>query len=229
MTTAATLIKRAMQKAGILSKTETPSADESADGLSTLNAMLSSWSNDSMMIYARVRETFTLTASQYSYTIGTGGDLNTSRPTFLLDAYITQATTDLPVEIITDEVYDTIPVKTTLGIPYFLNYNNDYPLAKILLYPAPSTNYSLTILSEKVLSSFSLTDTIDLPPGWEQALIYNLAVLLAPEYGQQIDPVTLKIAQDSKGSIQRAIIKNRTMDALPQAGRKGNVYNGWFR
>ena len=51
MTTASDIIKKAMQKVGVLTKSESPSSDESADGLDSLNDLLSSWSNESMFIY----------------------------------------------------------------------------------------------------------------------------------------------------------------------------------
>ena len=60
MTTARTIIKRAMQVAGILVKGEAPSADEADDGLTALNMMLSGWSNDSGLVYARAWQSFAL-------------------------------------------------------------------------------------------------------------------------------------------------------------------------
>ncbi len=228
MTTGLDIITKAMQKAGILVKSEAPDADEANDGLSTLNAMLSSWSNDSMLIYARTLESFTLSSLVSDYTIGPGMTLNTARPTFVVSAYVRQATSDYDLTVVPDEVYAGITVKSAPGIPEFLNYTNGFPTGTIKLYPVPSTNYTLFILSEKVLSSLTLAGDISFPPGWEQALIYNLAVLLAPEYGQQLDPLVLKIANDSKGSIQRAILKTRSMDAQASAGTKKQIFNGGF-
>jgi hypothetical protein len=43
-------IKRAMRLIGAAATGETPSADELADGLTALNAMLSSWSLESLLV-----------------------------------------------------------------------------------------------------------------------------------------------------------------------------------
>lgn len=77
--TARNLITRSMQNIGALVKNEPPSADEADDALAMLNAMLSSWANDSLIIYARTTESFPLTAAT-SYTMGPSGTLNTVRP-----------------------------------------------------------------------------------------------------------------------------------------------------
>ena len=228
MTTALDIITKAMQKCGILTKTESPDADETADALDCLNALLSSWSNESMLIYTRALENFPLVAGTISYSIGSGQTFNTTRPTQILSAYVRQGSVDYPVEVINDENYAKITFKTMQGIPTYLNLDNGFPAGTIKLYPSPLAGLTLFILSEKVLSSFALSDTVSLPPGWERALVYNLAVEISPEYGQQVDPLVLKIANDSKGAIQRAIIKMHDLDAQPAMGSKSHVYNGGF-
>lgn len=60
MTTALDIIKSSMRKVGALTKTENPSADEAIDGLEMLNDLLASYSNDSMVVYARSVDSFTL-------------------------------------------------------------------------------------------------------------------------------------------------------------------------
>lgn len=227
MTTVNDIVTKAFQKVGILTKTEVISADEMLDGIDTLNAMLSSWSNDSMMVNARTRDDVSLISGVSTYTIGTGQTFNTVRPTFINDAYVTIGSTDYPLTVITDEIYDDIAIKSISGIPEYINYDNAYPVGKIRIYPVPSANYTLHIVSEKPLSQFSINSNVDLPAGWEQALIYNLALLIAPEYNQPLDQVILKIASDSKASIQRAIMRNRTLDAQPNAGNSNNIYSGW--
>ncbi len=230
MTTARDMIRRSMLKVGILTKTETPSADEASDALNSLNNMISSWSNESMLIYSTAIESFPLTANVASYTIGSGQTFDTTKPIKIVDAFVRQSSSvDTPMVVITDENYDEIINKTSPGLPYFLNYNNGHPTGIIKLWPVPASAYTLFIRSEKQLTEFTLDSVIDLPAGWEQAIIYNLAILLAPEYGEKVDAVTVQIARESKGAIQRNIIRNKTMDAEPTSAFVGNIYNGWFR
>jgi hypothetical protein len=217
MSTALSLITKAMQKVGVLVKSESPSADESADGLDALNDMLSSWSNDSLLVYARVTESFTLAAGTSSYTIGSGATFNTTRPINIVQAHVRQtgSNIDYPISPVSDEIYQGVALKTLQSIPFMLNYTNGFPTGTINLYPTPNEAFTLYLTSEKELTQFDLSTTVSLPPGWKRALIYNLAIELAPEYGQQLDPVTLKIANDSKMAIAQSIAKARSMDAQP--------------
>ncbi len=229
MTTARDIIKRSMQKIGVLVKGEPPSDDEAQDALASLNALISSWSNDSSTITSRAWETFTLSANDGTYTMGSGGDFNTTRPTRILGGYIRiGGNTDLPLEIISDEQYNSISFKGLSGIPQFLNYDNAYPIDNIRLYPIPSAAYPIFIMSEKPATEFATLDTVlSLPSGWERALIYNLALELAPEYGQQPDQSIAKIAGESLGSIRAATIKARPMRAFPNGLQVRNIYTGW--
>lgn len=230
MTTARVIITKALQKIGAIVKNESPSSDEANDGLDALNALVSSWANDSMLVYARVRETISLTAGDGIYTIGSGAyDLNTTKPTFLVEAHIRQGNIDYPLTIIPDETYESsIPDKSVRGLPTFINSDNGHPYVTLRMHPLPDTNYTLHILTEKPLASLTLDTVIELPSGWERALIYNLAVELCPEYGQQIDQLIYKIAEDSKRYIKVAIMKNRSMDVNPVYLGKRNIYSGGY-
>lgn len=231
-TTALKIITKAMQKAGIVTKTETIDADEANDALDALNAMLSSWSNDSMMIYARSWEFFNLVGGQAQYLIGPGAaDFDTVHPIDIVEAYIRVAElTDYDVAIVNDEIYTSqITLKSAPGIPEWLNYDNNFPIATIKLFPVPPTAYQLFILSEKILSQFALEDEVNLPPGWERMLVYNLAVEIAPDYDQEVPASVQSIAVMSKSLVKKAIMKNRSLDAYPKEARPNNIFSGWNR
>lgn len=228
MTTARSIIKSAMRKAGILTKTQDPSADEVTDGLNMLNDMLDSWSNDSMVIYARTLENFTLDANVGDYTIGPGGDFDTVRPIKIIWSYVRVGGLDYSLTSIEDESYAQIQLKNLGDIPQFINFTNGFPIATLKIWPRPGAGYEFFLLSEKQLSNFTLDQDISLPPGWVRALIHNLAVELAPEYGQEIPQTVLMIARESKAEIRAAIMAARSMDYIPGPGAVGNIYNGWY-
>jgi len=230
MTTGRVLVKKMLQKARIVTKNEDPSSDEITDGLDSLNAMLSSWSNDSLLTYYRAKETFPLVSGQDTYTIGAGADFNTTRPVHLLDAQAYQGTVNFGTIAIVDDVVfqryvDDLNIS---GSPIYLNYDNNYPIATIRLYPIPTAGYNLQLLSEKELTSLSLDVEISLPPGWERALIYNGAKEVAGEYGQELSAQDAEIADDSLKLIKAAVAKNTSMDAQPMgATKKFNIWRGW--
>lgn len=227
MTTALQIITSAMRKAGILTKTESPSADEAVDGLEMLNDLLASNSNDGLLVYQSVTENFTLSGGQAEYTIGPGGDFDTVRPIIIQSSYIRIGTLDYPLIDITDQDYATILLKSTNSISYFINYTNAYPLATIKLYPVPSAGWELFLLSQKPLSQFTLYETVSLPPGWLRYLKNQLAFELAPEYGQPVPPETLKIASEAMAAIKRGAARVKTMDNPINNGGLRNIYTGW--
>jgi len=225
MTTANDIIKAAFRLGGITTTGDAPDAQETQDALSSLNDLIASISNDSLFIYARTTEDFTLT-SAIEYTIGAGGDFDTARPIDIVSAYIRRGTIDYSVAIISDEQYAAIPLKSTSTIPYFLNYTASYPLGTIKLYPAPIAGDKLFLLSEKPLENLTLNQTLSMPPGWSRYLKNQLAIELAGEYGQQIPPTVVENARDAMGAIKRGAARVKSMDAF-SAGDSGNIYSGW--
>jgi hypothetical protein len=230
MTTALGLITKALQKNGVLIKSEAPATDEANDGLDALNALISSLSNDSMMIYGRTEDNTTLVAGTAEYTIGTSQTINTARPVYIVEAHVRQGSSDYSITSITDEAYQGIVDKSAQGMPIFYNYTNGFAAGKIKLWPTPDTAYTLYLLSEKPLSSLTLNQTISLPPGWERYLIHKLGVELAPDYGEAVDEKALarceRIAAESGAAIRRAIMKSRSMDFSPGVGNRSNIYTG---
>lgn len=227
MTTARALLTRAMRKGKIIGKTQTPTANELNDAFEELNSMLSLWSNDNLMIYARVLESFTLTPGDGQYTIGASADFNTTRPLFIASAFIRDAGTDNPVEVITEESYARIANKSQTGMPENLTYDNAYPLGTIRLDTLPAAAYSLYLWSEKPLTSIATLDTaLSLPPGWEDTIMYNITVRLGPEFGKDISPIILKLATEGKAALQQTVTRNRSMDWDTPAPQ-GNILTGY--
>jgi len=229
MTTARYIVKKALQKIGALTKSEAPASDEASDGLDALNDMISSWSNDSLLIYARLSENFPLVSGQAEYTIGVGGNFNTAKPLQILTAFTRIGNIDYNIEVISDTEYDGIPQKDIKNsIPDVLFYSQSEPLGKITFYPVPTTG-SVYIRTEKQLTQLpSLNTDLEFPAGWVRALIYNLALELAPEYGQPVPNDVAFIASESLNKIKTATARNKNMDAFSYEGNLENIYSGWF-
>lgn len=212
MATGRTLVKKALSNIGALTKFDTLSNDEAVDGLEDLNAMAGMWSSDGLLCYARTLESFPVSPGDNEYTIGVGADYNTTLPVSIIEAYLRQGTEDYVLDIISDEEYARIFDKPLLDMPSYLNFDGNYPTGKIKLWPVPISSYTLFILSEKPITSFQLDTEVSLPPGWDIALWSNLAVLLAPQYGQPVSNELFKLATDTKAAIRRTIAKARPMD-----------------
>lgn len=198
------IIKSTMRLLGVIAQGETPTADEYQDAVSALNGMIDSWSNQSLLINSKTREVFNLISGQSSYTVGTGGNFNTSRPVSILNASYLLNNSEYPLDIITQQEYAQIQIKTLASQPSKLYASGTYPLDTINLYPVPNIAAQIVLYTIKPFADYTSLDTeIVLPPGYERALKYNLAVEIAPEYGKQISAEIATIAADSKAEIKR--------------------------
>jgi len=209
MATPRDLINNALELIGVLAPGETATADQATSGLRALNRMLESWSTENLMIYSEVTEDLTLVASQRVYTMGSGGDLNTTRPIEILNMTWKDETPnpdyELPIEIVPQAQYKYEPTKgTTSNIITKAYVNYGYPLVSISFYPVPDEANKVSITSNKPLTTYtSLSTTLSLPEGWLEALEYNLALRVRPSYGVPLDPAIQQIAVESKGNIKR--------------------------
>lgn len=232
MTTARDIITKALQKNGVLTSNDGLSGDEVVDGLFNLNAMLESWANDSLLCYATVLESFDLVSGQADYTIGTGGDFDTARPMKILSAFIRQGETDYPLSIVNAVDYDNLAEykEITTGIPEAITLNGGFPLNTITFYYVPSGGLKFFLRSEKYLTNIPTLDTvIQFPVGWVKALIDNLAIEEAPNYGQPLTESLVMSANKSIGAIKRNTTRNRPLDAYPVVSNKVfDVFSGGY-
>ena len=228
MTTALDIITDAAKLLGVVRKGEALDADEAADGLRRLNAMLGSWSNNSLNIYARTLDTLTFATSALSYTIGSGATFNTTRPVKIISAVVRSGSIDYPVTFIDETEFESIPYKTTTGSPELWGtYDNAYPTGTLRFYPKPTANDVLRLLSEKPLSSLASTSTtFDLPPGHEDAVVFNLAVRMAPYYGVAPSNEVKDTAKQTLGAIRIAAAKAHPMPYNPPNAPAPNIYTG---
>lgn len=207
MATLQTIIDRSMRLLGQLGSGESPTSAETADALIAVNAMLDSWRNDRLMCFAFQALSLTLANADDTYTIGTSGDLNTTRPVDILEAYIVDSNVSYPVRIISEKEYAAIPDKTTTA---------DWPdrmlfrptvassLATVIVYPVPNGTRTMKIICRVPVTAFSAaSDTVTLPPGWEDAMAANLAIRMAPEYETSPSPAIVQMAKESLAGIKK--------------------------
>lgn len=228
MTTAQDIISGAIKKIGVLRKNESPSADESTDALDVLNDLLASWSNDSLLCYATVTDTFSIGPAA-SYLIGPGQVLNSARPMWIKAANVTTANLDFEVTIVPEEDFQVqiVQKNITSNIPLYLTYNNAYPYGTIKLWPQASTTIGLTLMSEKLITEFtSLTSTFDMPPGWSHALKTNLGLHLLRDYNLPPDPLLIQLANEAKGALKKQTIKAHPITYAGDLPRRYSILTG---
>lgn len=209
MSTSRDLINSSLRLLGVLASGEAAGAAEATDGLASLNDLIDSWSTESLLIPNKVREVFPLISGQQTYTMGTGGNFDTSRPMKIENALVQipggSPVTEIPVKILTKDEYVRIVQKTaTSSFPQYLYPDNANPLTSLSFWLVPNQSLNVVLYSWKPLAQLAnLSTALSLPPGYSRALRYNLAVELAPEYGRTVAQEVAAIASESKAAIKR--------------------------
>jgi len=205
-TTAGQLITGALRLSGVVGKTETPDADDFAEGLQGFNDLLEILSTENMAVYGSALETFPTVAGQSVYTIGPAGNWNTTRPVNLNWPYCTFNGVDFPIEMINQGEYNDIALKTQQQpIVEKLLFINDFPLGRITLWPVPSGIISIFLNTDRVLTNVTDTTTaVNAPPGYALMYRYMLAVLLCGSYGVPCPGEISSIAASARANVKRA-------------------------
>lgn len=236
MATAHDLIKRALRLVRALGTGETPSADQAADGLTALNALLDSWAISRLYVYTVIDTTKVLTAGTGSYTVGAGGSINMTRPEEVTNGcYVSDGATDYPTLGVLDDVsWSGISYKSQQsGPPQYIYLRQALPLATVYLWPVPDKAYTLHFMTWQRLQSFTaLTDALTLPSGYEQAIVPSLAEVLAPEYGVPVSPEVAQMAMRARNALvpinaprMRLGLSMDLSNAGLYRGRVGNIYS----
>lgn len=204
------LINGSLRLIGVLAEGESPTAQAQSDAFSALNNLIDSLSTESLMIWSKIAETFTLNVGQQTYQMGTGAsDFNTTRPQLIENAliipYATSPQFQLPMRILNKDEFASIMLKTTeSAIPLFVYNDAQSPISNINVWPIPNSPAQIVFYSWKPIADFATVDEdISLPPGYERMLRFNLAIELAPEYGKEPSETVLGIAVQSKAKIKR--------------------------
>lgn len=204
---------------GAVAKSETPDADEIADAFARLNSMIDGWAAQSTTIYAVVPSTYPLVSGQQVYQIGPGApDFNAVRPLIIQDAGIITTTVtpnfELPMTILTVDQWAAITIKgQPSSLAWYLYYDHANPIGNINVWPIPNVGGLQIVLyvPTQIPQFANTTDTIILPPSYEEAIRYNLAVRLCPEWGRPLDPVVAALAAKTFATLQ---VANRRLDTL---------------
>lgn len=200
MATVLDIIKRAMRLNGTFGSGETLTPDESTDGLLALNSMMSLWATEGMMLFKFETVSYTPTAG--SFTIGATGQAVTTRPVEILSAYRRTGTLDTPVEVVGRTVYEMLALKAQTGQVAVLYYKPTMPNGTVFIWPVNTTEVLYMTLQQPLTAFATTAEVISLPDGYEETLVFNLAVCYAPEFGIEASSTVQLRAANSKRLIK---------------------------
>lgn len=234
MATANDIINDALQAAGVIGVGQIPLAENSQLALRQLNRMVGQWNRKRWLVYQLVDTAFTGTGA-VSYTVGTAGNFAIARPDRIEAAYVRQVNisapnqVDYPMQILESrEDYSRIALKQLSGGPsYYVFYDPAYPTGALYPWPLVSSSYEIHILTKAVLSTLAaLATTVSLPPEYEEALQWNLALRLRPLFQLPPDETVTAMAAASLATIRGANAQIARL-TMPSSLRSGayNIYS----
>lgn len=175
------IITRALKLTGVQSSNDAVDTDDASDALAQLNGIIEKWNIDKLRSYSQSDVSFTLTPGINTYTIGPGADFDTDRPVRIENMFVRDTTgqgLDYDIVSISFDEYKSILLKDIPSYwPRWYYYNPEFPQGTLKFYPTPSKAYELHITEWVKFGSFTATsDTVALPTGFNELLVYQLAV-----------------------------------------------------
>ena len=188
----------ALRKAGItLGPQRTPSPAQFQDAIDELNRLSGSLNCDRLFIYSIARDEYPLDPPKMTYTIGIPSDPSETvdfaaeRPQLIERANIVDVTGTIryPLALFTSLQWSRISYQTIPGtIPEVLYNDRVWPVSTLYLWGQPQSGQTLELFTWTQVPTFqNLTDQVLLPIQYEDALVLNLAVRLAPHF-QRVVP-----------------------------------------
>lgn len=233
---AGTLIASSMRLIGALDSGEVPEPDEANDFLVVLNDMLDAWAAERLMCFTIDINEFNLIPGQQTYTLGSGGDFNMPRPAKIERMSIVSFQNaaqplELPIQMYTDWDWQSVPVKNiTTALPNAVYDDGGYPFRRLSFWCVPNAHVATRIYSWEMLNQFpDLTTDLTFPPGYSEALRYNLAKRLISEMPADYNPVmvstTLDTAVESLARVRSMNIPLIQIFCDPALSGDGGFYN----
>jgi hypothetical protein len=233
-TTAGDIIQDALQAAGVIGVGQVPLAENTQLALRHLNRMIGQWNRKRWLVYHLIDTSFTCDGSQ-SYSVGPGQQFDIARPDRLEAAFFRQTTTapanqiDYQLQILQSmEDYSKIALKQLVSFGYYIFYDSGFPTGRVYPWPLLQNQYDLHIITKAVLTTFDdLATAFDLPPEYEEAIEWNLALRLRPLFQLPPDDTITGMANASLNTVRGANtqISRLTMPAPLNSNGIYNIYS----
>lgn len=160
---------------------QAPTAEEMAAGMRYLNRLLKAWQMEGSPMFLRTDGQITLTtAASYA--------LTPARPIRILSARFRQNSIDLPMQEMTQDDYNNLPVKTTQGTPTQFFYDRQKESGTFYVWPvlAAAAGQTIEYTYEREIEDVTDPDAaIDVPSEWYNAVALGLAARMKHMSGNE--------------------------------------------
>ena len=183
--TPARCITLAMRDAGLLQEGDEPNSDQYAEYGQRLNDVINYLQTQGLKLWTQEDLTLPLVAGQMTYTIGTGGNVNITKPLRVLQGYYNDMSSPTapvrrPIYPVSWQEWLSLSTITTQGAisQYFVDKQQS--MLNVSFWNVPdafnASNGTAQLLVQQQITNFvGITDTMNFPQEWFLALRWNLA------------------------------------------------------
>ena len=154
-------------------------------------------------------------------------DIISESPDRLIAVNILRNNAFQPLQYISPNSFYNAHKNNSLTEPAYYTYERNYPNTDITIYPN-NTQYPVQVTAQIVKSTYDINDDLELPGGYYPALQYELATILALNYGNiELIPGLEVIAKKRLAAVKRLNNKGRRLkiSGAPGRGRGYDIYS----
>jgi len=183
------IITRALRKIGVIGEGVAPTATQLSEGADALGPLVQEMITLGMPLWKLVEYAIPMISGKSTYTLGIGQEYNVPYPVKIVEAILQQSpnSAKINIEILSAYDYNLLPSNSS-GVVVNMKYQPFINFGTVSVWPTPNTsNQVLTLSYYRPFEVFNAgTDTPDFPQEWQNALIYQLALILSDEYGLSV-------------------------------------------
>jgi hypothetical protein len=190
-----------------------PNAEQYGELVPELNRMMGHFNLNGHRIFTTSIDQYSLFTGQTVYLIGPGGDFDTDRPQRIAAANLitaTDPTTRTPLHVAEDPTeWTRISIQELTSDPTGIYYDKSYDgdgRGRIYIHPQGSDGDLLELLTwVRLATSFTaITDVAFFPDGYEDCIVWNLAIRAAMLYPlkSRLHPLAPERAKETLRAIQ---------------------------
>lgn len=223
-----TLVADALSELNVYQAGDSISAADGQYTLGALNRIFDLWNATRQAVWCSIFSPFVLVPSLQPHTIGpTGTWVMTERPVSIEGlSYVFPSGTTQRITVHTDPQWWLAQIPLAGGTPFGAYYEPDIPNGRIYFSSIPSAADTVIVLVRRRLAQVLLTDLIDLPQGYQQAVTLTLMEAIADTFGRTVSPKKEHLAAQARGIVFANNVVVPTLDTRA-AGLGSNLVGRW--
>jgi hypothetical protein len=195
------LLTRALTELRVRRSGEVPSPDDLALMLEFFNELRDQWNANDRACWVDRFVQYTLTPGHQPHTIGPTGDfVTTYRPVAIKGANLILPTSiRVPIFVRDARWWQRVAAYAVpASVPSDLYYAPAQPNGELTFWPVPAAAYPVELRTRLQQGAVVDTDILDVPQGYQRALMMTLAEHAAASFGQEFSERQQRLAQDAR-------------------------------